>query len=164
MVQSLASEALKINWINSWVTWLDWATLCEVRRVTSWRLFQTELSYDPISSSFFSVTTTTWWRSPFIASKCLETQGITFLYSTKPYGFETTAAGRILDRPFPLLKFPSVLFHLLQFYMTPINQSISTSSCFTAFQNHYYLYNEEMSKFTVMCYCLLSPTFLAVDH
>jgi len=89
---------------------------------------------------------------------------MTFVYSTKPYGSETTAAGRILDRPFPLLKLPSVLFHLLQFYTAPINLSISTPSCFTAFQNHDYLYDEEMSKFTAMCYCLLSLTFLAVGH
>lgn len=76
-----------------------------------------------------------------------------------------TAAGRILDRPLPLLKFPSVLFHLFQFHMAPINQTISISSCFTTFQNHDYLYDEEMSKFTAKCYDVLLPlTFLAVDH
>lgn len=68
-----------------------------------------------------------------------------------------------LDRLF-LLKFPSVLFHLLQFYVAPINHSISTTSFFTAFQNHDYLYDEEISKFISMCYCFLFLSFLAVDH
>lgn len=75
-----------------------------------------------------------------------------------------TAAGRILDWPFPLLKFPPVFFHLLQFHMAHINQTISKSSHFTAFQNYDYLYDEEISKFTVMCYGLPPLTFPIVDH
>lgn len=86
-----------------------------------------------------------------------------FYMAPEPYDFQNTAASRSLDRLF-LLKFPSVLFHLLQFYMAPINHSISTSSFFTAFQNHNYLYNEEISKFTSMCYCLLFLPVPAVDH
>lgn len=60
-------------------------------------------------------------------------------------------------------------FHLFSsIYFSFIRPPLTTASQHhlfsTAFQNHDYLYDEEISKFISMCYCLLFLTFLAVDH